>query len=476
MPHQLSAKSLLALLVLALALPAGAAAQYDGPPGGDDNVPPGCVGVAATIRATSSFTFAPASLTVEAGTRVCWTWSGNMPHNVRADDGSFNSGDPTNSGTFQLTFTQPGTYDYHCQVHGSPGAGMRGTVVVTGEPTDPGDGGGSGPGKLGFAVAAMTLSEGAGPAQIVVERRDGSDGAVSVQYATVPGAARPGKDFNPRTGVLRWAAGNAAPQTIAIVIKNDKLREPAETFTVRLSRVAGGATLGTTVAAITVQDDDSPACKVGLVAPAEPRAQGQSARQVELTWGEESASAFAVHVERRQAGGAWLEVGAIAAGIGSFVDTDLDGGAVYQYRLRSAGDEGFSGWSPIVAAATDGGSGGCGGDGLCLLDGRFEARVESHHHQHHATGAVRAARQAALLGDRREAGYFTGGGGEPDLLLSVIDGCADNDHFWVSLAGVTDEELTVTVRDTFTGRTWAYYNGAGSQPALRDLDALASCP
>ena len=92
----------------------------------------GCTGVEAKITISrSGTTFSPATVTVDAGQPVCWTWSGTE-HTVKGDDGSFTSGPPTASGTFQRTFNAPGTYGYHCQVHGTPTSGMRGTVVVRG--------------------------------------------------------------------------------------------------------------------------------------------------------------------------------------------------------------------------------------------------------------------------------------------------------------------------------------------------------
>src|SRR6185503_12906438 len=97
--------------------------------------------------------FSPATITVDAGQPVCWTWNTpGMSHNLSADDGSFSSGDPVTNGTFQRTFTQPGTYGYHCQVHGSATSGMRGTVVVTGNSE-----GGSGPGTLSFSPGTYTV-------------------------------------------------------------------------------------------------------------------------------------------------------------------------------------------------------------------------------------------------------------------------------------------------------------------------------
>ncbi|MGH9456903.1 MAG: plastocyanin/azurin family copper-binding protein [Thermoanaerobaculia bacterium] len=98
--------------------------------------------------------FSPATLTIQEGDSVTWTNFGNMPHNVRANDGSFRcangcdgqGGNGTASAaqwSFTLTFDDPGTIPYFCEVHGTPTAGMRGTVIVEGSgeppPGTPGD-------------------------------------------------------------------------------------------------------------------------------------------------------------------------------------------------------------------------------------------------------------------------------------------------------------------------------------------------
>jgi len=86
---------------------------------------------AATIAKTveiKSFSFQPASITVPAGTTVTWiNWDG-VAHTVTADDGSFKSPNiPGHRGKFERSFSEPGTYKYHCTPHPS----MKGEVVVT---------------------------------------------------------------------------------------------------------------------------------------------------------------------------------------------------------------------------------------------------------------------------------------------------------------------------------------------------------
>jgi plastocyanin len=75
--------------------------------------------------------FQPRELTIPAGATVVWQHTGNFPHTVTADDGSFNSGTLQNGDTFRRTFNEPGRYPYYCEIHGSPGgSGMSGVIVV----------------------------------------------------------------------------------------------------------------------------------------------------------------------------------------------------------------------------------------------------------------------------------------------------------------------------------------------------------
>jgi hypothetical protein len=45
-----------------------------------------------------------------------------------------------------------------------------------------------------------------------------------------------------------------------------------------------------------------------------------------------------------------------------------------------------------------------------------------------------------------------------ELLVKVLDGCADNGHRWVFLSGGTNVGLIATVADTVTGEVHTYYN------------------
>ncbi len=71
--------------------------------------------------------FDPPTLTVPAGTTVRWTNHGQHKHTVTSDEGDWGSEGLAPGGAYSYTFTSPGEYPYHCEVH--PGQ-MRGTVVV----------------------------------------------------------------------------------------------------------------------------------------------------------------------------------------------------------------------------------------------------------------------------------------------------------------------------------------------------------
>jgi plastocyanin len=90
---------------------------------------------AANVGVTgSNFTFqdgdGDSDTTIDQGDTVTWTFADAEPHTVTSDTGAFSSGAQQVGGTYAFTFNTPGTYAYHCEVHGAPGAGMHGTIIV----------------------------------------------------------------------------------------------------------------------------------------------------------------------------------------------------------------------------------------------------------------------------------------------------------------------------------------------------------
>ena len=78
--------------------------------------------------------FAPATITVNAGTTVTWTNKDAIAHTVTSDNGLFNSGNIGKNGTYSYTFPTTGSFPYHCSIHPM----MKGTVVVNAVMSTPG--------------------------------------------------------------------------------------------------------------------------------------------------------------------------------------------------------------------------------------------------------------------------------------------------------------------------------------------------
>jgi hypothetical protein len=71
-----------------------------------------------------------ASIPVNQGDTVIWTWTDNLPHTVTSDTGApetFTSSQLTGNGqTFSHTFAEAGATSYHCNIHSM----MTGTITV----------------------------------------------------------------------------------------------------------------------------------------------------------------------------------------------------------------------------------------------------------------------------------------------------------------------------------------------------------
>lgn len=113
-------------------------------------------------------------------------------------------------------------------------------------------------GILTFSSAAYSVGESGGAATVTVTRTAGSDGAVSVSYATSNGTATAGGDYTAASGTLNWDAGESVSKTFTVPILDDTILEGNETVNLILSNPTGGATLGTpNTATLTIIDNET---------------------------------------------------------------------------------------------------------------------------------------------------------------------------------------------------------------------------
>jgi plastocyanin len=87
---------------------------------------PAVASAADTTIDMQDIEFKPPTLTVAVGDSVTWVNKDAALHDAIADDGSWKTPTLNPNQSASLTFSAPGTYAYHCSLHGS----MRGTLTV----------------------------------------------------------------------------------------------------------------------------------------------------------------------------------------------------------------------------------------------------------------------------------------------------------------------------------------------------------
>ncbi|QCQ92892.1 cupredoxin domain-containing protein [Rhodococcus sp. SGAir0479] len=87
-------------------------------------------GAPAAVVEVKNMSYSPAQVTIEKGQTVQWRFDDSgLPHDVVGEGavaGQLKS-DLLTEGTYEYTFDEAGTFDYHCTPHPM----MVGTVVVT---------------------------------------------------------------------------------------------------------------------------------------------------------------------------------------------------------------------------------------------------------------------------------------------------------------------------------------------------------
>lgn len=114
------------------------------------------------------------------------------------------------------------------------------------------------PGTFRFASSSVVVSENAGTATLVVQRTDGRQGRVAVDYYTVlTGSAAPGVDFIPVSGTLVFEQGETT-RTITVPILANPYTNQDGTIRFVLRSPQGGAILGSQDATTLVIRDIDP--------------------------------------------------------------------------------------------------------------------------------------------------------------------------------------------------------------------------
>ncbi|HEX7809651.1 MAG TPA: hypothetical protein VF608_13020, partial [Thermoanaerobaculia bacterium] len=106
---------------------------------------------------------------------------------------------------------------------------------------------------------------------------------------------------------------------------------------------------------------------------------------------------------------------------------------------------------------------------VCLANGRFSVSANWR------TASAQGVAHRVSISDNT-AGFWFFGPANTEMLFKVLDGCVVNNRHWFFAGGLTDVEVTITVRDTKTNATKTYVNPLGrSFQTITDTDAFG-CP
>lgn len=98
--------------------------QPDAPPAGF--VPMDSIAGPMVRTGITAIKFDDETIEIPVGTTVEWKNGDQLPHTVTADYNAFDSGTLERGQVWRFTFTQPGSYAFHCTLHPF----MKGTIVV----------------------------------------------------------------------------------------------------------------------------------------------------------------------------------------------------------------------------------------------------------------------------------------------------------------------------------------------------------
>lgn len=440
--------------------------------------------------------FSPKTPTINVGDTVRWTLAGGT-HNVNSDTGLFRSGNPSSNwpSSFDVPFNSAGTFGYHCELHGSPGSGMFGTITVVG-------GGGGAAGTLQFSTGASSVGESAGSKTITVTRTGGDNGPVSVHFATSNGSATAGTDYTANSGELNWVDNDDNPKTFNVNITDDSAEEGNETILLTLSAPGGGATLGNPfTATLTINANDTPTGGPGSIRFTSATATvSEDQPSVTLTAERTGGSTGPVSAVVNTANGsaaAGSDYQAISNGILSWGNGDSANKTIDVLLLDDAVEEPSETFTATLSAPSGGASIGniptstvtisdddvtctpCVADTntLCLAGGsgdpnRFRVRVTW-------TDFAGASGPGKAVPFTPDAGffYFFTNPNNLELLVKMVRGCGTAlDAYWFFYAAASNVGLEYEVLDTTRCVAKTYSNPVGNFASFGDINALATCP
>jgi hypothetical protein len=109
--------------------------------------------------------------------------------------------------------------------------------------------------QVGFSAREYAVAENGGSLTVTVERKNGTSGTVSVNYATSNGTGQSGSEYAATQGTLTFNSGEST-KTFSIPITDDSIVDGNKTFTLTLT-IPVGVTLGDGSATVSIYDNEA---------------------------------------------------------------------------------------------------------------------------------------------------------------------------------------------------------------------------
>ncbi len=143
--------------------------------------------------------------------------------------------------------------------------------------------------RVEFSSRTYQVDETGETVGLLVQRLGGTEGAVSVDWATTDVSADDGVDYIGGSGTLEWDDDDDSDRIISLTVLDDTDTEGGETFQVTLSNVVGGETeLGQpSVASVAIVDDEAaeyPLHSTAYLRQMRPRVAANSAGAAVAVW------------------------------------------------------------------------------------------------------------------------------------------------------------------------------------------------
>jgi Ca2+-binding RTX toxin-like protein len=118
------------------------------------------------------------------------------------------------------------------------------------------------PGRPALTAATLSVAENAGGIDVTVNRLEGSDGPLSVDFSATAGSATADVDFQPVSTTVNFLAGETS-KTVRVPILDDTLAENDETVNLALTNSSAGALGVPSSAVLKIVSEEAPPTPTG---------------------------------------------------------------------------------------------------------------------------------------------------------------------------------------------------------------------